>query len=187
MSDNIKPVEPLAGYIGGKRKLAKTIISIINQIPHERYAEPFLGMGGIFLRRTKRASCEVMNDINKDIINLFRVVQRHKQALLDLCRWQLSSRDEFYRLRHLPRDALTDVERAFCFLYLQKHAFGGKVDHSGLNIDRSSFNYYLLEKKIRLLHERLARVFIECLPYDAFIKRQDKKDTLFYLDPPYLS
>lgn len=184
--DNLKPVEPLAGYIGGKRKLAKKIINVINQIPHERYVEPFLGMGGIFLRRNKIVGEEVINDINKDIINLFRVVQRHKDALIELCQWQLSSRDEFYRLRTFSKESLTDIERAFCFLYLQKHSFGGKINHSSLNISRSSFNIYLLEKKIRLLHKRLSKVFIECSPYDEFIIRQDKSNTLHYLDPPYL-
>ena len=51
--NNLKSVELLVGYIGGKRKLARTIINVINQIPHKRYTEPFLGMGGIFLRRNK--------------------------------------------------------------------------------------------------------------------------------------
>lgn len=63
--------------------------------------------------------------------------------------------------------------------------FGGKVDHGGVNINRGSFNKFIVEKKIKLLHRRLAGVFIECLPYEDFIKRQDKLGTLFYLDPPY--
>ena len=184
--NDIRAIEPLAGYVGGKRRLAKTIVNMINQIPHERYVEPFLGMGGIFLRRNKIVVEEVINDINKDIINLFRVVQRHKDALIELCQWQLSSRDEFYRLRTLPRESLTDIERAFCFLYLQKHAFAGNVDHRSMKLSGSSFNIYLLEKKIRLLHKRLSKVFIECSPYDEFILRQDKANTLHYLDPPYL-
>lgn len=138
-----------------------------------------------FLRRTQKPSVEIINDLNKDIINLFRVVQRHYNALLELCEYSLSSRDEFNRLRHIPREYLTDIERAYCFLYLQKHSFGGKVDHKGLDISRSSFNKNILHKKIKLLHQRLSGVFIECLPYEEFLDRQDKPDTLFYLDPPY--
>lgn len=181
----IQPIDPIAAYIGGKRKLSKKIIKKINQIPHKRYAEPFMGMGGVFLRRTQKPSVEIINDLNKDVINLFRVVQRHYNALLELCEYSLSSRDEFYRLRHIPREYLTDIERAYCFLYLQKHSFGGKVDYGGLNINRGSFNKAVLHKKIKLLHHRLSGVFIECLPYEEFLDRQDKPDTLFYLDPPY--
>ncbi|CAI3945920.1 Dam family site-specific DNA-(adenine-N6)-methyltransferase [Commensalibacter papalotli (ex Botero et al. 2024)] len=185
MLETIQPTDPIAAYIGGKRQLAKQIIAKINQTPHERYVEPFMGMGGVFLRRTKKPPVEVINDINKDVINLFRVVQRHYDALVGLCEYSLSSRDEFYRLRNIPRDYLTDIERAYCFLYLQKHSFGGKVDHSGINTSRGCFNKFILEKKIKLLHKRLSGVFIECLPYEDFIKRQDKPGTLFYLDPPY--
>lgn len=47
----VRPVSPVAGYIGGKRNLAKRICAIIERTPHSSYAEPFVGMGGIFLRR----------------------------------------------------------------------------------------------------------------------------------------
>ncbi len=51
----VQPVKPVAPYLGGKFKLSKQIISIINQVPHTCYAEPFVGMGGIFLRRNYQA------------------------------------------------------------------------------------------------------------------------------------
>lgn len=138
-----------------------------------------------FLGGNKKPSVEIVNDLNKDVINLFRVVQHHYNALLEYCEYSLSSRDEFFRLRHIPREYLTDIERAYCFLYLQKHSFGGKVDHKGMDASRGRFNQYILLKKIKLLHRRLSGVFIECLPYENFIKRQDKSGILFYLDPPY--
>lgn len=51
MLETIQSTDPIAAYIGGKRQLSKQIIEKINQIPHQRYAEPFMGMGGVFLRR----------------------------------------------------------------------------------------------------------------------------------------
>ncbi|CAI3958460.1 DNA-adenine methylase (Dam) (PDB:4GOL) [Commensalibacter communis] len=185
MLEIVQPTDPIAAYIGGKRLLSKHIVARINQIPHKRYCEPFMGMGGVFLRRTKKPPVEVVNDINQDVINLFRVVQRHFNALLEMCEWSVSSRDEFYRLRNIPREYLTDIERAYCFLYLQKHSFGGKTNYGGMKSDRNSFNRNILVKKIRSLHERLSGVFLDCLPYEECIKRQDKPGTLFYLDPPY--
>ena len=63
--EQVKPVEPLASYIGGKKLLAKAIVPIIEKIPHNIYCEPFVGMGGIFFRRTQKPKCEAINDINK--------------------------------------------------------------------------------------------------------------------------
>ena len=71
------PAKPVAAYIGGKRLLAATIIDRIGNIPHKTYVEPFVGMGGVFLRRSLAPRSEVMNDINRDVVTLFRVLQRH--------------------------------------------------------------------------------------------------------------
>ena len=49
----VPPAEPLAPWVGGKRLLAKRIIARIEAIPHDCYAEPFVGMGGVFLRRAR--------------------------------------------------------------------------------------------------------------------------------------
>ena len=49
----VEPVRPAAGYIGGKKQLAKAVIACIGKIPHQSYAEPFVGMGGVFLRRPR--------------------------------------------------------------------------------------------------------------------------------------
>lgn len=73
----VEPVNPPAPYIGGKRILSKLIIQRINQIPHEAYVEPFVGMGGVFLRRNQQPRLEVINDINGEVANLFRILQRH--------------------------------------------------------------------------------------------------------------
>jgi hypothetical protein len=58
----VNPVRPVAGYIGGKRNLAKRLTALIETIPHNCYAEPFVGMGGVFLRRRSRPPAEIIND-----------------------------------------------------------------------------------------------------------------------------
>ena len=73
----IRPAAPIAPWLGGKSKLAKTLIERIDRIPHNTYIEPFVGMGGVFLRRSWKPRLEVMNDINGEIINLFRILQRY--------------------------------------------------------------------------------------------------------------
>jgi len=184
----VAPVSPVAPWLGGKRNLAKRICAMLDAIPCTTYCEPFVGMGGIFLRRTSRPRAEVINDYGRDVANLFRILQRHYPQFLDVLRFQLTTRVEFNRLVDTNPETLTDLERAARFLYLQRTAFGGKVSgrNFGVSIDRSArFNLTMLEPMLEDLHSRLSGVIIECLDFEAFIRRYDSAGTLFYLDPPY--
>jgi DNA adenine methylase len=145
-------------------------------------------VGGIFLKRPFKARTEVINDISRDVTILFRVLQRHYNALMDMLRWQLTSRAEFERLKATNPDTLTDLERAARFLYLQRTAFGGKVQ--GRNFGTSTtaggrFDVTILSSVLEDIHQRLAGVVVECLPFGALIDKYDRPYTLFYLDPPY--
>lgn len=184
----IKPVRPAAGYIGGKRNLAQRICAIIEQIDHDGYAEPFVGMGGIFLRRRVRPRVEAINDISGDVATFFRVLQEHYPYFIDMLRWRISSRAEFERLRGLDPARLTDLQRVARFLYLQRLAFGGKVEGRNFGVDKAQgarFDIGKLEPMLADIHERLAGVTIEQLPFDQFIARYDRPGMLFYCDPPY--
>ena len=184
----IAPTKPIAPWIGGKFHLADTIIPIINAIPHTTYIEPFVGMGGIFLRRDQRPKAEVINDLSGELINLFRILQRHYPQFLDMLKYQVSSRKEFGRLSQTDPKTLTDLERAARFLYLQKLTFGGKPVGQNFGVAPESSARFDVTKLVPILedfHERLSGVVIECLDYSECIKRYDKAGTLFYLDPPY--
>ncbi len=188
MLATVTSTSPVAPWQGGKRNLAKRICAIIDATPCVTYAEPFVGMGGIFLRRSTRPKAEVINDRGRDIANLFRILQRHYPQFLDTLRFQLTTRAEFERLIAVDPDTLTDLERAARFLYLQRTAFGGKVSGRNFGVDRARpgrFNLSTLEPMLEDLHSRLSGVTIECLDWSAFIPRYDSADTLFYLDPPY--
>jgi DNA adenine methylase len=180
-------VRPAAGYIGGKKQLAKDVIACIDKIPHETYAEPFVGMGGVFLRRHRAPKGEIINDRSGDVATFFRILQRHYVPFMDMLRWQLTGRAEFERLKAANPATLTDLERAARFLYLQRTAFGGKVAGRNFGVDPHGgrFNVAKLMPMLDELHDRLAGVVIECLPWADFIARYDRPGTLFYLDPPY--
>lgn len=184
----VQPARPFAPYVGGKRSLAKRIINLIETTPHESYAEPFVGMGGIFLRRKTRPAGEIINDLSRDVSNAFRILQRHPQALLDQLQLQLASRDEFDRLKRTDPATMTDVERAARFVYLQRLSFGGKVAGRtfGVSVGRpAGFDAEKVRADLKLVHARLAQVVIETLPFDEFIRRYDRPGALFYCDPPY--
>lgn len=182
-------VRPVAPYVGGKRLLSRRIIEHIEAMPHDLYAEPFIGMGGVFLRRPKRASTEVINYISGDVVTLFRILQRHYLAFIDMIRWQLTTRRDFQRLIATNPDTLTDLERAARFLYLQRTAFGGKVAGRTFGFSTTErgvrFDVTKLQPMLEDVHERLAGVMIESLDFETFINRYDRAGTLFYCDPPY--
>ncbi|KAB8124018.1 DNA adenine methylase [Komagataeibacter medellinensis] len=182
-----RPVKPAAPYIGGKRNLARRLVARIGSIEHRIYVEPFVGMGGVFLKRPFRADVEVINDYSRDVANLFRILQRHYVPLMDMLRWQVTSRDEFERLKAAEAGTLTDLERAVRFLYLQRLAFGGKVNgrNFGVSLRPARFDVHTLEPVLADIHARLSRVTIECLPFGDVLRRYDRADALFYLDPPY--
>ncbi|WP_336981566.1 DNA adenine methylase [Altererythrobacter fulvus] len=185
----VDPVRPVAPWLGGKRNLAKRLVARINAVPHDTYAEAFVGMGGVFLRRDRRPKCEVINDASQDVANLFRVLEHHYVAFTDMIRFQISSRANFERLSKQDPETLTDMRRAARFLYLQRLAFGGKIGRNqsfGVAPGRpGSFDISKLTPMLQELGERMAGVTIECLDWQAFVRRWDRPNTLFFLDPPY--
>ena len=184
----VQPCRPPAPYIGGKRNLARLLANRIEAVDHETYAEPFVGMGGVFLARRRAAPVELVNDRSRDVVTLFRVLQRHYAAFMDVLRFQLTSRTDFERLTRTDVETLTDLERAARFLYLQRTAFGGKVAGRSFGVSLSSgarFDVGRLGEVLAAVHERIASVTIENLDFGEFLARYDRPATLFYLDPPY--
>jgi DNA adenine methylase len=187
-SHAVRPVAPAAGFIGGKRRLAARLVDLIETIPHATYAEPFVGMGGVFLRRRRAAPAEVINDVSGDVATSFRILQRHHGAFLDVLRFGVTSRREFDRLIDTDPATLTDLERAARFLYLQRLAFGGKVAGRSFGVSPGAsggFDLKKLRPTLADIADRLSGVIVENLDWAEFVRRYDGRDVLFYLDPPY--
>ncbi len=172
-------------YIGGKNRLAAKIISLLPE--HITYVEPFAG-GVQVLFHKPPSNVEVLNDLDYEIVNFFRVCQWHYEELVRYLRYCLASR-KLHEL-HVKTDpaTLTDIQRAGRFYYLQKNSFGGLIVkqkfHYGVT-QPSNYNPERIPEVIAQAHERLARVQIESLPYDQVLEKYDRPTTFFYLDPPY--
>jgi DNA adenine methylase len=174
-------------YIGGKSRLAKQIISIIPE--HKTYVEAFSGAAWIFFKK-ESSKVEVINDLDSDLITFYRVVQNHLEEFLKQFKWLLTSREWFQDWKdQLDVRGLTDIQKAARYYYVQRLAFGGKVNHRsyGGQIDRAvpRINLLRIEEEMSAVHLRLAHVRIENLPALELIKRYDRPDTFFYCDPPY--
>lgn len=180
----IKRKSPLA-WVGGKSKLTSTIIPLIPA--HTCYVEVFAGAAWVLFRK-EPSKVEVINDINGDLITLYRVIQNHLEEFVRYFKWSLVSREEFQRLQRVDESTLTDIQRAARFYYLVKNAFGAKIVSQCFGVANSSkprLNLLRLEEDLSEAHLRLSRVTIENLPYHELIRRYDSKDTFFYVDPPY--
>ena len=160
---------------------------MIQARPHTCYVEEFTGGGSMFFLR-QPAEVEVLNDVNIELMNLYRVVKNHLEEFIRQFKFALSSRQLFEWHKGTPPEVLTDIQRAARFLYLQKLSFGSKVSSQTFGISPSSpprFNILRLEEDLSQAHLRLARVWIENLPWEQCLKRYDRDYTLHFMDPPY--
>lgn len=176
---------PIVPWIGGKRRLAKHILPLFPK--HTCYVEPFCGAAALyFLKEPSRV--EVINDVNNELVNLYRMVKHHLEEFVRQFKWALVSRQIYKWLQVTPEETLTDIQRAARFYYLQKQAFGGKVADHTFGTGTTSgprFNLLRIEEELSLAHLRLARTIIEHTDWAKCIERYDRPHTLFYCDPPY--
>jgi DNA adenine methylase len=172
-------------YIGGKNRIATQIIQTFPR--HKTYVEAFAGGAQVLFHKTP-SPVEVMNDLDGEVVNFFRVCQSHHEELLRYLRFILVGRKVFARLKSTDPAGLTDVQRAARYFYLLKNSFAAMVRNPSYHynvIQPPSFNIAKVPELIEAAHKRLARVQIESLPYQEILRRYDRPTTLFYLDPPY--
>ena len=167
--DNVQAV-PLVPWVGGKRRLAPHILPLLPA--HTCYVEPFAGAAGLFFSKPP-SKVEVLNDVNGDLVCLYRVVQHHLDEFTRQFRWALNSRQMYAWLQESRPSTLTDIQRAARFFYLQKLAFGGKVDGQTYGTSTTAptrLNLLRLEEDLSAAHLRLHQVNIENLDWHAFTR-----------------
>ncbi len=177
--------KPIIPWMGGETRLAKEILPLFPE--HQCYVEVFAGGAALFYKK-EPAKVEVLNDINGELVNLYRIVQHHLEEFVRQFKWAISSRQVFEWEKMKNPETLTDIQRAARFYYLQKLAFGGKVDGQSYGTATTSpprLNLLRLEEDLSAAHLRLSRVNIENLDWAKCIEKYDREHTLFYLDPPY--
>jgi len=176
--------QPIIPWLGGKRRLADTLLT---RFPtHTCYVEVFAGGAALYFLRHP-AEVEVINDVNGDLVNLYRVVKHHLEEFIRQFKWALSSREMFKWLQLTVPATLTDIQRAARFFYLQHNAFGGRVESQtwGTATTAPPVNLLRIEENLSAAHLRLTSAYIEQLDWAACIQRYDRAHTFFYLDPPY--
>lgn len=186
-----RPRRPLLRWHGGKFILSQWIISHFPQ--HRVYVEPYGGAGSVLLQKP-RSYCEVWNDVNEDLYNLFWVMRNHYGELADSLRLTPFSRREF-EIAHLPHS--NPIEKARRLVIRSYMGFGSgsasnmdrptgfraNTNRSGTTPAHDWVNY---EKHMHQLADRIRGIVLECRPALQVMASHDSGHTLFYLDPPYL-
>jgi len=179
-------------YPGSKWSLAEWIIE--HMPPHQTYLEPFFGSGAVFFNE-ESSPLETINDLNGDVVNLFKVIRDHPEELANMVKWTPYSREEYYNSYHSGAQ-IDDLERARLFLVRCWMARGGKTsDRTGwkhnIDVSKSPNNrmpdqWSKVPDRIMVVTDRLKRVQIEQQPALQLIERYKIPSVLIYADPPYL-
>lgn len=175
-------------YYGGKQTMVKLLLSLMPQ--HKLYCEPFFGGGALFFAKPK-SEVEVINDINGEVVNFFKVAQTKFSELEKEIRGTLHSRELFKNARVVydHPEMFSDVKRAWAFWTLTNQGFAGMVTSWGFGKDNAK-EVSLARKREGFTKEysdRLKMVQIEANDALKVIDRCDAKDTFFYIDPPYFN
>jgi DNA adenine methylase len=181
------PTSPIT-YYGGKKLLVSRLLQLIPK--HTTYVEPFFGGGALFFAKPK-SEVEIINDLNRQVINFYEVSKTKFSELQALIQKSLHSRalmrDAYimYQNPHL----FTDVERAWAFYMLTNQGYVGKIGSSwGYGVIDNKREHSLQTKRDNFTEDiakRLEHTQIECFDAVRLIELRDRPATFFYCDPPY--
>lgn len=171
------------GWIGGKSHL-KNLITPLIPSDCDRYIEVCGGAGWVLFGKKKvKGQMEIFNDIDGDLINLYKQIKYNCSELQTEIDW-LQSRELFncyrYELEHSIQ--LTDLQRAARYLYLIKCSFGCNRNSFATAVKR----IHNIIDELPIYKERLEDVIIENRDFEQLIKTYDRPSSLFYIDPPYV-
>jgi DNA adenine methylase len=182
---------PVMTYHGGKFRLAPWIMSFFPD--HYTYVEPFGGAAGVLLQKPRSLS-EVYNDLDGDVVNVFRVLQDKDQAE-DLYRrlvvtpYARSEFDISYEPTDDPveqaRRTLIRAHQGFGSAGASKHKTGFRID-SARKYGTAVHLWAKYPNQIAAFVERMQSVLIENKPAIEVIDNHDRSDTLYFVDPPYV-
>ena len=190
-----KLVAPVLKWVGGKRQLIEILSTLLPpKISSYSYCEPFVGGGALlFHLQPKKA---FVNDINADLIRVYKVIRENVDELIGELKKYKNESELFYRVRNLDRDiekynSLSEIEKAARILYLNKTCYNGlyRVNNSGEF--NSPFGNYrnpniVNEPVLRAVSNyfNTAEINFSSVDY-AEILENIKKNVFVYLDPPY--
>ncbi len=186
---DVAPRRPIVRYHGGKWKLAPWIL---RHLPaHRVYVEPFGGGGSVLLQK-QRSYAEIYNDLDGEIVNLFRVARDHGAALVKAVALTPFARDEFVQAYEASGEPLEQARRTLvrAFMGFGSAGASGQVTGFRANSNRNgttpAHDWSNFPDHLRAAVHRLRGVVIENRPAIDVMLHQDCDDAVHYVDPPYV-
>ncbi len=177
-------------YYGGKQKLVSTILPIFPE--HVLYDEPFCGGAALFFSK-EPSEIEVLNDLNAEVINFYKVMQQDFVSLQKKINITLHSRRQhkdasvIYNNPHL----FDDLQRAWAVWVLASQSFASMIDGTwGYDKAKNTTTKKIINKGVQFTEEyaiRLQNVQLECADALYIIKSRDHAKAFHYCDPPYFN
>lgn len=173
-------------WVGGKHRVRERIVAMIP--PHRTYVEVFGGAAWVLFGKGPASSkSEVLNDLDGELINFWRVLKHRPAAFTEAAGWLLASRELWESWKALPGVA-SEVLRAVRFYAVIKLGFGAQRIPSSFGANkygRPSIWWPRERLECKKIVARLREVWIERLPWQECLAKFDGPETFFYLDPPY--
>jgi len=176
-------------WAGGKYGLSDVITKILPKA--ERLVEPFVGAGSIFLN--SNYSSYLLNDINQDLINLYKIIQVDVQRYIDDARELFipanNTPEQYYNFRAQFNASRDSYQRSLLFLYLNRYGYNGLCRYNklgGFNVPFGRYKQpYFPQAELEYFAEKAQQATFVCLGYrDVFAQAQ--QGDVFYCDPPYV-
>ncbi|MEN6365759.1 MAG: DNA adenine methylase [Thermoguttaceae bacterium] len=192
-SQNAETARAPFGYYGAKQRIARRIISMLP--PHNAWVEAFCGSAALTLAKTP-APIEVINDLDGQIVNLFKQLRNHSKALCQAIALTPYALEEF-EMAHTQKRNIKPLEKARRFLVATMMTVNGTVDGTGAGFSFSQSysredrearvnRWYNLPQRLEKVVERLRNVRVEKRDARELLEMfADRPATLVYLDPPY--
>jgi DNA adenine methylase len=180
-------IAPVLRYPGAKWRLADWIISYLP--PHTHYLEPYFGSGAVFFNKPP-SKVETVNDIDGQVVNLFRVLREQPDELARLIEFTPWSRQEYYESYQLTGESLEDARRFLVRCWQGQGSrtnsrTGWKNDCKVTQTVSCPRTWDRLPKRIMAVCKRLKQVQIENAPAVEVIGRHISINVCIYADPPY--
>ena len=182
---------PFLKWAGGKTQLLGQFSRFFPpRGTYEKYLEPFIGSGAVFFRL--RPGEAHLADNNDDLINCYKQIQGHVEAVVELLRLhkRLHSKRYYYKIRALNLQDLSPIERAARFIYLNKTCFNGLYrvnSRGGFNVPMGRYSNppILDEKALQAVYGALRGVSLHFMEFERFCDEFAGKGDFVYFDPPY--
>ncbi|NTS78688.1 Dam family site-specific DNA-(adenine-N6)-methyltransferase [Catenovulum sp. SM1970] len=182
-------VRPFLKWAGGKFALSEQINQLLPA--GDTLVEPFVGAGAVFLNNHDFTRYQ-LNDINPDLINLYKHLQKKPEVLVKktakLFTDKHNNSESYYQLRDKFNQARNGIDKSAIFIYLNRHGYNGLCRYNrsgGFNVPFGRYKKpYFPEREMYFFAEKSQRATFTCKDFKSVI-RTAKANSVIYCDPPY--